>query len=240
MPLSTQDLQALCTPLASVSGSCLRFPGGAQICFNYPRIPSDDGEALRSLIAQANTSLAPLSPIFTLLDALLAVVDCVQGVPEAIVQLDPSKLIECIPNLAEKVAKVAALAPQLSLVAFLADLVELLALSMQAMARDLQRMATQQERILAAATNQAGRPGLLTAVACAQSNLDAELEMLNAANEPLNKLFGVVLGLLSVIGVPFDGTLSLDEIALTSIEETTAPILALADTLLAIRETIPI
>lgn len=240
MPLSLAQLEALCTPIATVQGSCLRFPGGAKICFNYPTIPADDGEALRSLVSQANTALAPLAPIFTLLDALLATVECVQGVPEAITQLDPSKLIECIPNLAEKIAKAAALIPQLSLVAFLADLVELLALSLLAMGRDLQRMATQQQRILAAVANQAGRPGLISATACAQSNLDAELEMLNSANEPLNALFGVVLGLLSVIGVPFNGALALDTITLTAIDATLAPILALADTLLAIRQTIPI
>lgn len=240
MPLDLQALQTLCTPLASVSGACLRFPGGAKICFNFPRVPSDDGEALRGLVAQANTALANLAPLFTLLDAVLAVVDCVQGVPEAIVQLDPSKLIECIPNLAKKVAEVAALAPQLSLVAFLADLVEVLALSLQTMARDLQRIATQQARIANAIANQAGRPGLIAATACAQSNLDAELEMLNAANAPLNQLFGVVLALLEVIQVPFNGALSLDEITTSTIDSSIAPILALADTLLEIRQTIPI
>jgi hypothetical protein len=126
MPINIEDLAQNCQPLTLVDGSCIRFPGGAAICFNFPTIPADNGAAVRGLLAQANAALAPLAPIFTILDAVLAVADCVQGVPEAIIKLDPSKLIECIPNLVEKLAQLAQLVPQLSLVANLEIEIELL------------------------------------------------------------------------------------------------------------------
>lgn len=242
MPINIAELSVACRPLLEVDGACLRFPGGAQICFNFPTIPADNGAAIRGLLAQVNTALAPLQPIFTILEALLAVIECVQGVPEAITQLDPSGLIECIPNLVAKLQALAGLIPQLSLIAFLDDLLGLIVGQLTAMRTDVTRLANRQGQILAAAAEQVGRPGLRTAVTCALSNFDVEIAMFNNTSEPLNTLIGVVVGLLSVIGVPFNSDASLGAItadSLAVIDDVLAPIDALIDVLTVARQAIP-
>jgi len=239
MPYDLQALQQGCSPLLEVEGACLRFPGGAKICFNFAQLPSDPGEVARQIVAASNTALAPLQPIFTLLDALLAIGECVKGVPEAITQLDPSTLILCIPDLLEKLAALASLAPQISLIPFLADLVELLVKHLTGMRSDIARLATTNAEILAAEALQEGRPGLQVAVSCARDSYNAEVAMLNAANGPLNELLQLVLGLLSVIGVQFNGTAALDTFS-ENIAEALAPIDALIDTLTVIRNLIPV
>jgi hypothetical protein len=241
MPLDLDAIAIDCKPIAVIDGSCIRFPGGAEICFNFGRIPSDEGEAIRGLLAQANTALAPLAPIFNIIDAIVAIFDCVSAVPDAIVELDPVGLFECAPNMAEKVGKLAGLIPQLSLPALLVDLLELLIKQLQDLRAGLRRVALYQAEVIAAglAAAEPGAVGLRLAVDCAQSDIDAELIYFNEMNGGLNRLIGVIGVLLKPFGI--DLSEALGEITdIENIETTLAPIDALIDVLTVTRSVIPI
>lgn len=241
MPLDLEGIATDCAPIGLVGGSCIRFPGGAEICFGFPRIPSDDGEALRGLLAQVNTALAPLQPFFNLLDAIIAIFDCVQAIPDAIIQLDPAGLFECAPNMVEKVGKLASLAPQLSLPAMLVDILDLMIRQLTQLVLDLRRLALYQAEVIAAgvAAAEPGNVALRIAVDCAQNDIDAELVYYGEMNANLNRLIGVIALLLKPFGVDLAG--GLGEIGdIENIEATLTPIMKLIDVLTVARKSIPL
>lgn len=239
MPLDLEALELDCIPIIGVQGNCIRFPGGAEICFNFPRIPADNGEAIRGLLAQANTALAPLQPILNIIDAVIALFNCLSAIPDAILKLDPTELIECIPELGKKIAALLNLIPQLSLPALLVDLLDLIIGQLQALRNDLFRIASYQSEILALELEPA-RPGALDiAIECAKSDIEAEILFLNEQNEPLNRLLGLIGALLQPFGI--DLSESLGEItSFTSVQESLIPIDKLIDVLTVVRKSIPL
>ena len=79
---------------------CISYPGGGQLCVSIPGpIPAGGMQIAQTLLDKLNTALAPAQPIFNIIDAVLAVFDCIK----AISTLNPEKIIACIPNLAERV-----------------------------------------------------------------------------------------------------------------------------------------
>lgn len=241
MPLDLDAIALDCRPISIVDGNCIRFPGGAEICFNFGRIPSDDGEAIRALLAQVNTALAPLAPIFNIVDAIVAVFECVSAVPDAIVELDPVALFECAPNMAEKVAKLATLVPQVALPAMLVDILDLVIKQLQDLSLGLRRLALYQAEVIRAGLAAAppGAVGLRLAVDCAQSDIDAEMIFFNEQNAALNRLIGIIGLLLKPFGIDLNEALG--EITdIEAIDATLAPIDALIDVLVVTRNAIPI
>jgi len=79
-------------------------------------------DAVNSLMG----SLAPMKPFFDVLALAVQAVKCVQEIPDAIIKLDPSGIINCIPKLAERMAAVMGHLPQVSLFKMVAGMVCLL------------------------------------------------------------------------------------------------------------------
>lgn len=233
-------IQVDCDPIL-IEGSCIRFPGGAEICFTLPNIPGSDGEALRGLLAQVNSALAPLAPIFNIIDAIIAVFNCVSAVPDAIANLDPIALFECVPDMAEKIAALAQLIPQLSIPATVVDILDLIIRQLQSLRNDLFRIAVYQNLVIAQGLKAAepGRIALRLAVDCAQVDIDFEIASLNAQNEPLNRLIGIIGLLLAPFGINLSESLgTITDVS--NIEETLAPIDALIDVLVVVRKLVPL
>jgi len=95
----------------------ITFPGGAtlsQVLAAGSEIP-DPIDSVTNLLAQANAGLAPRVPVFNIIDAVIAVFNCIKAIPDSLgPPPDPTKLAECIPDLAEKVDALLKLIPQLS------------------------------------------------------------------------------------------------------------------------------
>lgn len=199
MPLP--DLREFCIDIDVVPGEvCVTFPGGAEICATLPDIvPPQPDKYIRALFAQVNSALAPLQPIFNIIDAIVAVFDCIKAVST----LDPVEIINCIPNLADKVAALLNLLPQLSLPALIAGLLEVLILYMQGTRNQIVRAIELLQRVLDAETA-ATRPGniaLARVLPCALDDLDKLFQWQNEANKPVNRLIGVINLFLEIIGL---------------------------------------
>lgn len=205
MPFPHTD--ALCvTVTATPREVCVRFPVGAQVCVSMPSVNNaDPSELLQALLGQINSALAPLNPIFTIIDAVLAVFDCVKAIPKAITQLNPVPLIECIPSLAEKVMKLLELVPQLSLPFLLVDVIDVIIFFLETMRAQIQTMQARYERILAAATTAAdpGNIALANMLDCINANFQADLINLNEQAAPLNRLLGIIDFILELTGLKF-------------------------------------
>src|SRR5678816_2695961 len=84
MPLP--DLETLCVELTvTPQRLTVIVPGGASLDPELPDLgPADPMRLAKQLLAQANAALAPLGPVFDLIDVGLALVEAVKAIPDAI------------------------------------------------------------------------------------------------------------------------------------------------------------
>ncbi|WP_394840667.1 hypothetical protein LZC95_26585 [Pendulispora brunnea] len=84
------------------------------ICIEIPELPDalsitlPGGVTMQQvdLMQAIQPALTPLAPLFDIVDAVVAVFNCVKAVPDALgPPLDPTVLAACIPELAGKVGK---------------------------------------------------------------------------------------------------------------------------------------
>jgi len=199
MPLP--DLRDFCIDVDVAPGEvCVTMPGGAELCVTLPDIvPPTADKLIRQLFAQLNAALTPLTPIFNIIDAVVAVFDCIK----AISTLDVEEILACIPGLAEKVGKLLNLVPQLSIPALVASVLEILILWLRGMRNQAVRAQELLTRVLNAETA-AARPGnlaLANVIPCALDDLDKLLQWQNESSKPVNRLIGVINSFLEIVGL---------------------------------------
>lgn len=237
MPLP--DLSTVCIELKVTSQElCVTFPGGAEMCVQIPGVP-DPTDVSKQLLAQANAALAPLVPIFNIVDAIIALFNCVKAIPDSLgPPPDPTKLAECIPDLAEKIDKLLKLIPQLSIPVLIAGLIDVLLFYLQGLRGQLQSVIAAQARIAAAATRAAelGNVQLRTVVDCANASMDAYLQNLNEGIKPLSRLVALLNLFLQLAGLsPIPDFKDLGDDA----EAALAPLDAVIDSLKTVRAGLP-
>lgn len=180
----------------------LQLPGGAKLVAGLTgSIVGSSSELARQMFAQINSALAPILPLLDIVDAVTSITECVKAVPKALVELDPTKLVECAPNMVAAVAKVANLIPPLSLPATIKGILDTLIVALEGLKQDLEGAKLQLDRLLEAGTASQlpGNSPLIAIVACAQSFYDAVMQYTANTATPLNRLIGLVNLLLSLI-----------------------------------------
>lgn len=102
------------------------FPGGGEIesvHHTLSKIPTAH-EYLLNAFTQAGPGLAPFKPFFDLLALSEAMANCQKAVPKAISELSPDPVLDCIPDVIEKLDSVVKLEPHLSVPISAASLVD--------------------------------------------------------------------------------------------------------------------
>lgn len=183
---------------------CVQVPGGTRLCAQFGIDTGDASAMTRSLLAQINTALTPLDPFFTTLTFVVAVMDFVKGVPEAILTVNPEPIITPIADITKAATKLAGMIPQLSVPILVKGILDVVTVALIGLRAELGALITQQVRILAAGlrAQELGNLELQVVVDCATSNLSAQLANHNAAMAPLNKLMAIVNALLGLAGLP--------------------------------------
>jgi len=205
MPLP--DLSSVCVEL-QVGSQDLRvtFPGGAELSVQLPTAGIPDlSQLAKQLLAEANAALAPVVPLFNLLDALLAIVECVKAIPAALgPPPDPRKLAACVPDLVEKATRLLPLVPQLSVPLFVVGLIDTVITLLEGARRQVTAIVAAQARLADAAARAAalGNAQLQAVVACAGGNVAAELKNVGAGMAPVNRLLAALNLLLKLAGLP--------------------------------------
>lgn len=178
----------------------IRLPGGVTL---QPMIESSlptNFQIVKNLLSQASAALAPLAPIFKILDAVLAIKDFAEAVPDVIT--NPASLIEAIVELIKKIAALASLIPQLSIPIMIVDLIDVVIVALQGIVEEIEFIATKLEEIetARALAQSQGNAALLEVTVCAD-DLMASIQA-NASNAlgPLNTLFNVLNLFLGLIG----------------------------------------
>jgi hypothetical protein len=178
-------------------------------CFELPRFPTTlpkvqllGGVEISGLniIGQLQPALAPLVPLFNILDAVLAVIE----VLKAVASLNPVTIANALIDAAEKFAKLLRLIPQLSIPFMILDIIDALIYELTRLRNQLVRLQTEVESIDAARDRAelVGNPAiLLTAISCADGNIQIELDNQLTTMQVLQRVFAVMEILLELIGL---------------------------------------
>ncbi len=203
MPLP--DLSSLCVELnVTPQRVQITFPGGASLDPELPfaGIP-DPLQVAKQLMGQANAALAPLQPLFNILDVALALFETVSAIPAAIASLDPSKIADALPGLAEKVTKLAPLVPQLSVPLMIVGILDTLIGFLGGLSTQLRALVDQQVRIQAAENRavELGNAQLQVVADCAKHHVATQLASLSESAAPVNRLIAVVNVFAQLVGL---------------------------------------
>ncbi len=206
------EVDGLCVALdLDISFEQIVLPVGFSIEIETPILPNP-GDIAGRLLASANAALAPLSPIFDLVDLALVLVEifnALKSVP------DLSKFKKLLPKLEAKVDKLKKLIPAIALLASIKSLIGVLILALQGIKIEIQAILEAQAKIdLSAARGIAlGLADLNLAVDCAQTNLDLQLDLAIQNADPLNRLINTINVFCDLAGVDGIPAITLDATA---------------------------
>ncbi len=239
MPLP--DLASVCIELTvTPQNLSLTFPGGAEMNAQLPDIGIPDPMQLsKQLMAQANAALAPLVPVFNVIDTVLALFKTVKAIPDAITSLNPGKITEALPDLAKKASKLLKLVPQLSVPLMIVGLIDVLLSFLDGLSGQLRAIIDQEVRIQQAETRAAelGNAQLQVVVDSSKGHVAAQMQSLAESAAPVNRLIALINVFMELAGL---GKLpDLSDLG-TNAEAALAPIEQMVKTLKQARASIPV
>lgn len=238
-PLSEQDAHDLCEETV-IDLDLLALLGievfGVKLEIEPP-ITADLAGLAGKLLGKANAVLAPLAPIFDLIEILILLKD----VLEAVASLNPYKILQALKKFEKLLKKLIKYVPQLSVPRLIKGLVGVLIAFLVGLRAELLAVILEIGRIDIAKAKAAklGDVTLLAAIECAEVNAAASLTLVTQSAEPLNRLLVSINFLASLVpGVPEIPALSFDPNG--SASDALAPIDKLIDTLRTIQKAIPV
>jgi hypothetical protein len=221
------------------------FPGG--FCLSYiwdaiNKIPHGSDMCL-DFFSQIGPAMAPMKPFFDILDTVLALFRCLKAIPEAILSLDPSELLNCFPALAKMIDQLLKLIPYLSLPKMVKAILHNLATLIRSVANDLNYIKSQLQRIAdmidrAADLNDVKMNGFLV---CAQATMNDGTMSTAEALKGIGRiilLVNILMGLFGGPEIPCFGELMANNIA-EGIDKLIELLVALAELLDDIADMIP-
>lgn len=206
----------------------LTLPGGVSM------------EHLR-LLDIVQPALAPLMPVFDIVDAVVATFNCIQAIPDAFgPPPDPSVIAACIPELGSKINKLLQLIPQLSLPVTIVGIIDLVIGDLQKARSELAHLQSQLTQLTGAIERAAElEDAELEAITnCAKNNIEREAANVGKQLASLGKLMGVLGLFLGMIGGPAVPDLS--SLSGQTLDQVIAPIDALLEQLQALRSSVPL
>jgi hypothetical protein len=219
------------------------------ICLEIPEIPDPlsitlpGGVTMQqiNLMQIIQPALTPLMPLFDIIDTVVAVFNCVKAIPDSLgPPPDPTALAACIPELAEKVAKLLRLIPQLSLPYTIIGIIDLVIDTLRQARSQLMHLQQQMQQILGAIdrATELEDAGLMAITSCAQANVAQEAANVGKSLASLGKLIGILNIFLGIVGGPEVPDLS--NLAGRPLDDVIPPIDAIIEALQTVRSAVPV
>jgi hypothetical protein len=234
------DLAALCVPIAEAPADlCVTFPGGFEVCAQSPEIPPSLLGYAKIALGAANSAMAPLGPVFTIIDTITAIQKCLTAIPGILgPPPDPSKLVDALKDLATQVEKLLKLVPQLSVPVMVVQLIDVIIGILDGASIELAGLGRMLTRIEQAEAAAATAPELFEMVTCARSSLDTQMANIEHAFASVNTHIQMINALGALAGLRplplFKGPLPSDP------SEAATTLQGIADSLRVVRSAIPI
>ena len=219
------------------------------ICIEIPEIPDPLNLTLPggvqieriNLMEVIQPALTPLVPIFDIIDTVVAVFNCIKAIPDTLgPPPDPTVLAACLPDLAEKVAKLLKLIPQLSLPLTIIGLIDLVIDTLRQARSLLLHLQQQMQQILGTIDRATDLEdaGLMAIAQCAQANVAQEAANVGKALASLGKLIGLINIFLGILGLPEVPDLS--DLAGRPLDDVIPPLDAIVELLENARAAVPV
>jgi hypothetical protein len=154
----------------------------------------------RALLAQANSALAPLAPIFKLLDFAMIVVELVQKIPTVI--LDPTELLELITKLVQSGSKLISLLPPMTIPTLAVQLLDVLIAYLEGVIAELNALVALQAKIAAAQAQAVQYPQLTIVIDAANANVAVHMDAMSKGLGPVGSLINLANLLMQLVGLP--------------------------------------
>jgi len=219
------------------------------ICIEIPEIPDPFNLTLPggiqiehiNLMEVIQPALTPLVPIFDIIDTVVAVFNCIKAIPDTLgPPPDPTAIAACLPDLAEKVAKLLKLIPQLSIPLTIIGLIDLVIDTLLRARSEIMHLQQQMQQILGVidrATN-LDDAGLMAIAQCAQANVAQEAANVGKSLAALGKLIGLINLFMGMVGGPEIPDLS--NLAGRPLDDVVPPLNAIVDALKTARDAVPV
>jgi hypothetical protein len=194
-----------------------------------------------NLMEQIQPALTPLMPLFDIIDTVVAVFNCIKAIPDTLgPPPDPTVLAACIPELAEKVAKLLKLIPQLSIPLTIIGIIDLIIDVLRQARTMLLHLQAQMQQITGAIDRATDLEdaGLMAITSCAQANVAQEAANVGKSLAALGKLIGILNIFLELVGAPTVPDLS--DLAGTPLDDVVPPLDAIVDQLTQVRDMVPV
>src|ERR1700742_140941 len=236
----TFDPSALCVPVPEYPKPlCLTLPGGAEVCPSTGELPPALFTFAKIALGAANSAMAPLAPIFTIIEVITSIQKCLAAVPGIVgPPPDPSKLVQALEDLAEKMSKLLQLIPQLSVPLMVVQLIDIIIATIDGAASEMTSLARFLATIQQAEFLAAQAPGLNPIALCARSSLEMQMSNIEASFASINPIIDLVNMLGALAGLKplpsFEGGLPADP------TQGAQRLQAVADTLRVFRSAIPV
>ncbi len=219
------------------------------LCLELPEIPDPFNLTLPggvqiehiNLMEVIQPALTPLVPIFDIIDTVVAVFNCIKAIPDTLgPPPDPTVLAACLPDLAEKVAKLLKLIPQLSIPLTIVGLIDLVIDTLLQVRSELMHLQQQMVQILGVIDRATDLEdaGLMAIAQCAQANVAQEAANVGKSLAALGKLIGLINLFMGMIGGPEIPDLS--DLAGRPLDDVIPPIDAIVETLKNARDAVPV
>ena len=194
-----------------------------------------------NLMQAIQPALTPLVPIFDIVDTVVAVFNCIKAIPDTLgPPPDPTAIAVCIPELAQKVAKLVRLIPQVTLPYTIRGILRLVIDTLRQARSQLEHLQQQMAQILGAVdrATKLGDSGLMAITSCAQANVAQEAANVGKSLASLGKLIGLVNLFLGMVGA--ETVPNLSHLAGRPLDEVIAPIDELITTMQHAHDAIPL
>ena len=191
--------------IAGPSGLCVVFPGGNKICAQLPATlsPPSGLQLGKQLVAQANAALAPLAPVFTIIETILAIKKFADAIPDSLgPPPDPSVLVEALDNLTKQVDKILQLVPQLSIPLMIVGLLDVVIQVLEGSIHELEALNRQLARIDAAESMVGEVPALQCIIDAASLNVQTQFTALQAALGGMSTFIELINSFGKIVGLP--------------------------------------
>jgi len=206
----------------------LTLPGGIQI------------EHI-NLMEVIQPALTPLVPIFNIIDTVVAVFNCIKAIPDTLGPPPaPTAIAPCLPDLAEKVAKLLKLIPQLSIPFTIIGLIDLVIDTLLKARTELMHLQQQMQQLLGVIdrATDLDDAGLMAIARCAQANVAQEAANVGKSLAALGKLIGLINLFMGMVGGPEIPDLS--NLAGRPLDDVVPPLDAIVDALKTARDAVPV
>lgn len=157
-------------------------------------------EQVRAFMGTVNAALAPLAPVFKIIDAVMSLQKFVKAVPKLVTS--PGKVVKAAGEVVKKIAALAPILPQVSMPFTILGVVDALLTLLEALVGELNGIVQQARRIEEARAAAEEAPDLLPILAAAEAQLQVQQANLGEALAAIGPLVEIINTFTGLIGLP--------------------------------------